>query len=115
MEREETTRQQKVGRQIQKDISDIFLKEARHLIQGVMVTVSKVRVSPDLSFARVYVSVFPFAKSEATLVVLKKSSSMIRFELGKRVKNQLRIVPEIAFVIDDSLEYVERIENLIKE
>lgn len=114
MEREESTRQQKVGRQIQKDISDIFLKEARHLVQDVMVTVSKVRVSPDLTFAKVYLSVFPFEKGEATLSTLKENSSMIRYELGKRVRNQLRTVPEVAFAIDDSLEYVDRIEKLIK-
>lgn len=115
MEREETTRQQKVGRQIQKDISDIFLKEARHLVQGAMVTVSKVRVSPDLTFAKIYLSVFPFDKGPAIAAVLKENASMIRYELGKRVKNQLRTVPEIAFAIDDSLEYVDRIEKLIKE
>lgn len=115
MEKEETTRQQKVGRQIQKDISDIFLKEARHLVQGSMVTVSKVRVSPDLTFAKIYLSVFPFDKGTATLGTLKDNTSMIRYELGKRVKNQLRTVPEIAFAIDDSLEYVDRIEKLIQE
>lgn len=115
MEREETTRQQKVGRQIQKDISDIFLKEARHLVQGAMVTVSKVRVSPDLTFAKIYLSVFPFDKGPAIAETLKDNAGMIRFELGKRVKNQLRTVPEIAFAIDDSLEYVDRIEKLIKE
>ena len=113
--REETTRQQKVGRQIQKDISDIFLKEARHLVQGSMVTVSKVRVSPDLTFAKIYLSVFPFDKGTAILGTLKDNTSMIRYELGKRVKNQLRTVPEIAFAIDDSLEYVDRIEKLIQE
>lgn len=115
MEREETTRQQKVGKQIQKDISDILLKEARHLVQGAMVSVSKVRVSPDLTFAKVYLSVFPFDKSDAILKEMKSNATTIRFELGKRVKNQLRIVPEIAFAIDDSLEYVDRIEKLIKE
>lgn len=115
MEREETTRQQKVGRQIQKDLSDIFLKEARSLVQGTMVTVSKVRVSPDLGFAKIYLSVFPFDKSDAILTTLQEHAGTIRFELGKRVKNQLRIVPEIAFAIDDSLEYVERIEKLIQE
>lgn len=115
MEREETTRQQKVGKQIQKDISDILLKEARHLVQGVMVTVSKVRVSPDLTFAKIYISVFPFDKGAATLATLKEQASMIRYELGRRVRNQLRTVPEIAFSIDDSLEYVDRIEKLIKE
>ncbi|MDE6499173.1 MAG: 30S ribosome-binding factor RbfA [Rikenella sp.] len=114
MEREETTRQQKVGRQIQKDISDILLKEARHLVQGTMVTVSRVRVSPDLTFAKIFLSVFPYDRASETIETLKENVSMMRFELGRRVKNQLRIVPEIAFALDDSLEYVDRIERLIK-
>lgn len=115
MEREESTRQQKVGRQIQKDISDILLKEGRAWVQGVMATVSKVRVSPDLTFAKIYLSVFPFDRSESVLGTLQANVSKVRYELGRRVKNQLRIVPEIAFAIDDSLEYVDRIEQLIKE
>lgn len=114
-DKEETTRQQKVGRQIQKDVSEILIKEAKHLVQGAMVTVTKVRINPDLSFAKVYLSVFPFDRSPAILETLKTNSSMIRFELGKRVKNQLRIVPEIAFYTDDSLEYIDRIEKLIQE
>ena len=80
-----------------------------------MVTVSKVRVSPDLTFAKIYLSVFPFERSEAMLGALRENSPKIRYELGRRVKNQLRIVPEIAFAVDDSLEYVDRIERLIKE
>lgn len=114
MEREETTRQQKVGRQIQKDISEILLKEGRHLVQGTMVTVSRVRVSPDLTFAKIFLSVFPYDRAAETVETLKENVSMMRFELGRRVKNQLRIVPEIAFALDDSLEYVDRIERLIK-
>ena len=78
-----------------------------------MVTVSKVRVSPDLTFAKIYLSVFPFARATAQLETLKENTPMIRYELGKRVRNQLRTVPEIAFAIDDSLEYVDRIEKLI--
>lgn len=115
MERGETTRQQKVSRQIQKDISDIFLREARSLVQGVMVTVSRVRVSPDLTFAKIYLSIFPFDRSASVVGTLQEHLPMIRYELGRRVRNQLRTVPEIAFAVDDSLEYVDRIERLIKE
>ena len=110
----ETTRQQKVAKQIQKDISDIFLKEAADLVRGAMVSVTKVRLSPDLALAKVYVSVFPFDRSEAIGQALNQHVSQIRHALGNRVRSQLRIVPELAFYIDDSLEYVEHIEQLLK-
>jgi len=79
-----------------------------------MVSVTTVRVSPDLSFAKVYVSVFPSAKAKEVKVKLDEHVKMLRFELGQRVRHQLRIVPELAFYIDDSLDYVERIDNLLK-
>lgn len=110
----ETTRQQKVAKQIQKDISDIFIKEAAGLLPGVMTTVTMVRVSPDLGFAKVYLSVFPFDKHLQVLDALGKNNWMIRKALGTRVKNQLKQVPELAFLIDDSLEYIENIDNLLK-
>lgn len=110
----ETTRQQKIGSLLQRDISDIFLKEASASVAGALVSITKVRVSPDLSFAKVYISVFPFEKSEAVLKSVKSSVSLIRGALGRRVREQLRIVPELAFHIDDSMEYVENIEKLIK-
>jgi ribosome-binding factor A len=110
----ETTRQQKVARQIQKDISDIFTKEAAGLISGTMVTVTVVRVSPDLSFAKVYLSVFPFARSGEIMKRMEENNRMIRRALGTRVRNQLRQVPELAFQVDDSLEYIENIDNLLK-
>lgn len=115
MEREETTRQQKAGRQIQKDIGDILLKEARHLTQGAIVSVTRVKMSPDLSFAKIYLSVFPFDKGGQVMQGLKENGSMVRYELGKKIRNQFRIVPELAFVTDDSLEYIDRIEKLLKE
>ena len=110
----ETTRQQKIGKQIQKDISDIFVREGAEYVRGAMVTVTKVRVSPDLSLAKVYVSVFPFDKGEEILGRLKFNVSQIRRALGNRTKNQLRIVPELVFYIDDSLEYIAHIDELLK-
>lgn len=110
----ETTRQQKVAKQIQKDISDIFTREAAGILGGAMVTVTVVRVSPDLSFAKVFLSVFPFDKSGQVMAALEENNRMIRKALGTRVRNQLRQVPELAFQIDDSLEYIENIENLLK-
>lgn len=111
----ETTRQQKVARQIQKDISDIFTREAAPLMAGAMASVTLVRVSPDLSFAKIYLSIFPFDKHAAVMESLEKNNWMIRKALGTRLRNQLRIVPEIAFQLDDSLEYIENIDNLLKE
>ena len=111
----ETTRQQKIARQIQKDMADIFSREAAELLRGVMVTVSTVRISPDLAYAKVYVSVFPFERAETVLATLKANVRMIRHALGTRVRNQLRIVPEPEFFIDDSLEYIENIDNLLKK
>ena len=110
----ETTRQQKVARQIQKDISDIFTKEAATLLKGTMVSVTMVRVSPDLSFAKIYLSIFPFEKNKEVMNTLEKNNWLIRKALGTRIRNQLKQVPEIAFHLDDSLEYIENIDNLLK-
>lgn len=112
---EQTTRQQKVASQIQQDISSMFLKEAQGLVYGSMVTVSAVRMSPDLSLAKVYISVFPFANAPEVLKKLKANVPFLRHELGKKVRNQLRIVPEIAFFLDDSLERIEHLDSLIKQ
>ncbi len=111
----ESTRQQKIAKQIQRDISDIFTKEAASLLKGVMVSVTSVRVSPDFSFAKIYLSIFPFDKHEQVMQTLSDNNWMVRKALGARVRNQLRIVPEIAFYMDDSLEYIENIDKLLKE
>lgn len=109
----ESTRQQKVSRQLQKDISDIFLHEAAEHLRGTLVSVTKVRISPDLALARVYISVFPFDRAPEILHTLTTHLSPIRRALGTRVRSQLRIVPELVFHIDDSLEYVENIDRLL--
>ena len=108
------TRQQKVARQIQKDLGDIFVREGAHLIRGTMVSVTGVRVSPDLSYARIMVSVFPFRDHEKVMKTLAENVWLIRKALGARMRNQLKQVPEIAFALDDSLEYIEKIDNLLK-
>jgi ribosome-binding factor A len=82
---------------------------------GAMVSVTGVRMSPDLSFAKVFVSIFPSSKSENVMQIINKNAKSIRLEVGKRIKNQLRLVPELAFNIDDSLDYVEKIESLLKQ
>ena len=110
----ETTRQQKVASQIRKDLSDIFLNATRDITQTKMITVTVVRMSPDLSFAKVYLSIFPSDDPGKFLENLQHHVKHIRHELGKLVRHQLRIVPELAFFIDDSLDYVERIDELLK-
>ncbi len=109
----ETTRQLKVAKQIQKDVSEIFLHEAAGLFPGVMVSVTVVRVSPDLSFAKIFISAFPFEKGGQVIATLEANNRQIRMSLGRRLRNQLKQVPEIAFHIDDSLEYIENIDKLI--
>ncbi len=110
---QETTRQQKIASLIMKDVSDIFLKQAAHAVKGSLVSITKVRVSPDLSLAKIYISVFPFDKHAEVLASVKENTKTIRYELGKKVRTQLRIVPALVFYVDDSLEYVENIEKLI--
>lgn len=108
------TRQQKIARQIQRDIADIFGKEAAHVVKGVMTTVTAVRVSPDFGYAKIYISIFPFERAQAVLEAIRANNWLIRKSLGQRIRNQLRIVPELEFFVDDSLEYIENIDNLLK-
>ena len=110
----DTTRQQKVARQIQRDLSEIFMHSTREITQSKMITVTVVRMSPDLSLAKVYLSIFPSDNAAGFLENLEHHTKHIRLELGKKVRHQLRIVPEIAFFIDDSLDYVEHIDELLK-
>ena len=95
-------------------MGDIFQKEGTTLFRGKMITVTSVRVSPDLGLAKVYVSIFPSTKKEEDLQVIKDHSKHIRHELAQRVRHQLRIIPELAFFLDDSLDYIENIDKLLK-
>ena len=110
----ESTRQKKIARLLQKELADIFLKKGNELAHGKLVTVTMVRVSPDFSFAKVFVSVFPPTNQQEVLNNIEVHSTKIRFELGNKIRTQLRIVPEIAFHIDDSLDYIEKIDKLLK-
>ena len=111
----ESTRQSKVARMLQKDLGEIFQRLERDALQGKMVTITIVRMSPDLSFAKVYLSIFPSDKKEEFIENLQHYVKAIRNQLGQRVRNQLRVVPELAFYIDDSLDYVEKIDQLLKK
>ena len=110
----ESTRQQKVARLIQKDLSEILTHATREITQNRMITVTVVRMSPDLSLAKVYLSVFPSDNADKFLENLQHYVKHIRLELGRKVRHQLRIVPEIAFFVDDSLDYAEHIDELLK-
>ncbi|OFY64361.1 MAG: ribosome-binding factor A [Bacteroidetes bacterium RBG_13_43_22] len=114
MESQESTRQKKVSRLIQKEIADIFLRKGNEYAPGKMISITRVRISPDLSYAKVYLSIYPSGNQENILHTVQGRSARIRFDLGHKVRSQLRIVPEIAFFIDDSLDYIENINKLLK-
>lgn len=109
----ETTRQNKIARLLQKELGDIFLLQTKSM-PGTLVSVSVVRISPDMSIARVYLSIFPSAKSEELIKSVNTNAKSIRYELGTRVRHQLRIIPELKFFLDDSLDYLEKIDSLLK-
>ena len=111
----ESTRQLKVAREIQRDLAEIIRSKGMGHFGQAMVTVSRVRVSPDLSYAKVYVSVFPSSKSAAVMETIASETKSYRGELGKLMAKQLRIIPELAFFLDDSLDYVEHIDDLLKK
>lgn len=108
----ETTRQNKIARLIQKELSEIFVLQTKAM-NGVLVSVSVCRISPDMSVCRVYLSVFPSSRAAEIVKNINDNMKAIRYELGKRVRYQLRIIPELKFFMDDSLDYIENIDNLL--
>ena len=108
------TRQNRIARLLQKELSLIFQSQTR-MMHCVMVSVTRTRVSPDLSICTAYLSVFPSEKGEELLKNIESNIKTIRYELGTRVHNQLRIIPKLRFFIDDSLDYIERIDELLKK
>ncbi|PID95677.1 MAG: ribosome-binding factor A [Bacteroidetes bacterium] len=110
----ESKRQEKIAKLLQQDLSDIFRLKSRSL-GGAMITVTKVSVTPDLGLAKVFVSIFATKSKEDTLNLIEQHNKEIRYELGKRVRNQLRVIPELRFYEDDSLDYIENIESLLKD
>lgn len=111
----ENTRQERIAKQIQRDVAEIFQRDIADTLRGTLVTVTAVRVSPDLGYAKIYVSVFPFDKATATLAFLGEQNRAIRGALGNRMRNQVKSIPELQFFIDDSLEYIENIDNLLSK
>lgn len=108
----ESKRQQKVARQIQKDLSDIFQKEGRTWFDNAFITVTIVRMSPDLGVARIYLSFLAVKNKGFVLEQIQERSKQIRQLLGQRVRHQLRIVPEIHFYLDDTAEYAAKMDTL---
>jgi len=109
----ESTRQKKVSRQLQKDLSEIFQLHGRDIIGTSFVSVTVVRVSADLSVARVYISMFGIENKEALMQKMNQQTYAIRRKLGERIRNQMRKVPELKFFLDDSVDYSQQIEDLL--
>lgn len=110
----ESTRQQKIARLIQKDLGLIFQAFCRDSFPGSLVTVTKVTVSPDLAVSKVYLSLFGKMEKTEMLKEINTHKKNIRLQLGNRIHNQVRVIPELEFFIDDSLDYIENIERLLK-
>lgn len=110
----ESTRQAKISRLLQKELSEIFRQQTAKT-HGVIVSVSAVRTSPDLSIAKAYLSIFPSDKAPEILESIKASAKTVRYELAQKVRFQLRKVPELQFYIDDSLDYIDNIDSLLEK
>ncbi len=113
MDKPASTRQLKVAREIQRDLAEIIRSKGMAMFASSMVTVSEVRISPDFSVARVYVSIFPSERAETVMEILEENKSAIRGELGRQLR--IRIVPELNFTLDTSLDYAEHIDELLKK
>jgi len=107
-------RLQKIERQIQKDLGEIFLSETRQMA-GVLISVTKVRISPDLSVSKAYLSIFPSEKGKEIIENINRQKKAIRYELGLRIGKHIRRIPELVFFIDDSIDYLENIDHLLNQ
>jgi ribosome-binding factor A len=112
---QESKRQKQVGQLLQKELSDIFNRMGFNILEGGMISISSVRLTPDLLEARVYLSMFKIADSAAMILRIKERMGEIKKELGNRVGKQLRRVPELSLFLDDTLEYVFKMDELFKK
>ena len=110
-----STRQNKVSRLLQKELGDIFQREGKGMLPGKMITVTNVRITSDLGQARIFLSIFPALEKDDFEKILEEKSGHIRYELGNRIRHQLRSVPELHFFLDDSLDYIDNIDKLLNE
>lgn len=111
----ESKRQQRFAGVIQQDLAELFLRDGKNWAPGAFITVTKVRVTPDLAIARVYLSFLNTNTAKADIASIKAKVSEIRYKLGARIKNQARIVPDLEFFLDDTNEYVEHMDRLFDE
>jgi ribosome-binding factor A len=109
----ETTRQQKVARLLQKEMGDIFKLDMPRLYPAAMITVTKVNVTRDLSIARFYLSIYALKGTKPPVEEIREHTSEFRFKLGNRIRNQVRMIPQLEFFEDDSLDYIENLEKLM--
>ena len=109
----DSTRQSKIAKLIQKELADIFLQDGIP-VYDCMITVTQTKVTPDLSKARSYLSFFNAQNNDAAIAAVRRNTKDIRYRLAQKVKHQLRVIPQLEFFIDDSLDYLENIENLLK-
>ena len=109
------TRQEKVSKQIQKDMADIIHLHAQSVAMGKIITVTEVRITPDLGLARILISIFPSENGNELVKLLNDKKSFYRNELAKKLRNQLKKMPEIEFFLDDSLNYIDKIDTLLKK
>lgn len=110
----ESKRQQKFSRLIQKELSEIFQREAHSLLPNAMITITKVRATPDLGIVRVYLSFFNTPDTALAINTVNAHNAEIRYNLGKRIKDQVRGVPQIEFFMDDTNEYVDKMDKIFK-
>ena len=110
----ETKRQERINKLLMRDLGDIFQRELGHVTGHAMVTVTKVHITPDLTLAKVYLSLFATKDPDALMKKISEHTGEIRGKLGKRIRHQLRHVPELRFYRDDSLDYIDNIDNLLK-
>ena len=111
---EETNRQKKIAGVLQKDLVDVLQKAAQDGMKGTIISVSKVSVTTDLSIAKVYLSIFPSEKRDELVKGIQSNTSLIRHEMAKRTRHQLRRMPELTFFGDDSLDYIEEIDKSLR-
>jgi ribosome-binding factor A len=109
----DSTRQKRISRLIQKEMGEIFRIEIREIVRGTMVSVTNARVTSDMSIAKIYISIFPGEHKEEILENIVHNNTKIRYLLGQKVGKQLRIIPELQFFIDDSLDYIDNIDRLL--
>ena len=111
----ESKRQERIQKLLQRDLGEIFQRELGHVTKNAMVTVTKVYVTPDLSIARIYLSLFAVKDKDVLMEQIGRRTKEIRKKLGDRIRHQLRVVPELQFFKDDSLDYIDRIDELLKD